>query len=99
LIDQGLRLHLRLLLIEFLGEQHSPVAFEKVCLEEVMQTNELRVAGLKAIIGSVGWFANFARSAIPAAMSRNDIEATQALRILQRAWSFSADEVIRLLRE
>jgi nucleoside phosphorylase len=96
---QSLRLHLRLLLIEFLGEQHSPVAFEKVCLEEVMQSNELRVAGLKAIIGSAGWFANFARSAIPAAMSQNDIEANQALRILQKAWSFSADEVVRLLRE
>ena len=96
---QSLRLHLRLLLIEFLGEQHTPVAFEKVCLEEVMQSNELRVAGLKAIIGSAGWFANFARSAIPAAMSQNDIEANQALRILQRAWSFSTDEVVRLLRE
>jgi nucleoside phosphorylase len=96
---EGLRRHLRLLLIEFLGEQHNPVPFEKLCLEEVMQVDDLRVTGLKAIIGSPGWFANFSRSAIPAAMLRNDIEANQALRILQRAWTFATDDVIRLLRE
>jgi len=32
-------------------------------------------------------------------MSGNDIEANHALRILQRAWSFAADEVIDLLRD
>lgn len=95
---QGLRRHLRLLLIEFLGELHSPVAFEMICLEEVMQSVQLRIAGLKSIIGSPGWFANFKRNELPAAMAGNDIEANQALRILQSAWAFAADEVIRLLR-
>jgi hypothetical protein len=95
---QGLRRHIRLLLIEFLGELHSPVAFEMICLEEVMQSAQLRVAGLKAIIGSPGWFETFAQSAIPAAMSQNEVQAYQALRILQRAWSFSPEEVVRLLR-
>lgn len=96
---QTLRRHLRLLLIEFLGEQRSPVALEMICLEEVMQSNELRISGLKSIIGSPGWFTNFARSAIPAAMAGNDVEANQALRILQRAWSFAPEEVVRLLCE
>jgi len=94
-----LRRHIRLLLIEFLGELHSPVPFEIGCLGEVMQSAELRVAGLKAIVGSPGWFANFGRSAISAAMADNDTAANQALRILQRAWSFAADEVVRLIRE
>jgi nucleoside phosphorylase len=96
---QYLRRHIRLLLIEFLGELQSPVAFEMICLDEVMQSAELRVAGLKAIIGSPGWFVNFGRTAIPAAMMGNDIEANHALGILRRAWSFAADEVVRLIRE
>lgn len=97
--SQGLRRHLKLLLIEFLGELDSPVSFEMVCLEEVMQTVELRVAGLKSIIGSPGWFANFAHSALPSAMGGNEIEANQAMRILQKAWVFAAEEVVRLLCE
>jgi nucleoside phosphorylase len=97
--QRRLRHHLRLLLVEFLGELHNPVAFEQLCLEEIMQSAELRVAGLKSIIGSPGWFANFMRSAIPEAMAGKDIEANQALRILQRAWPFAADDVVRLLRE
>jgi nucleoside phosphorylase/SpoVK/Ycf46/Vps4 family AAA+-type ATPase len=96
---ENLRHHLRLLLIEFLGEVHNPEAFEVVCLAEVMQLDKLRIAGLKSIIGNPDWFGKFARSAIPAAMTAGDIEANQALRILQKEWTFSADEVVRLLRE
>lgn len=96
---QDLRRHVRLLLIEFLGEQHNLIAFEIVCLVEAMQLVELRLASLKSIIGNPDWFANFARSAIPEAMAGNDLEANQALQILQRAWLFDADEVVRLLRE
>lgn len=95
---QGLRRHLRLLLVEFLGELSSPVAFEMICLEEVMQSPELRAAGLKSIIGSPGWFANFVRNALPAAMAASDNDANHALRILQSAWVFAADEVVQLLR-
>jgi len=96
---QGLRRHLRLLLIEFLGELHNPVAFEIVCFEDVMQSKELRLAALKSIIGSPGWFTNFGRNAIPAAMNGSDIEASHALGILHRAWAFAAEEVVRLLRD
>ena len=94
-----LRRHLRLLLIEFLGELDDPAAFERLLFEEVMLSSELRAAGLKSIAGSHGWFTNFMRSVIPAAMGASDFEANQALRILQRAWSFAPDGVVRLLRE
>lgn len=94
-----LRKHLRLLLIEFMGELHEPISFEIVCLEAVMQSAELRVAGLKSIIGSQGWFSIFARSAISAAMNGAEIESRLSMTILQRAWAFDADEVIFLLRE
>jgi hypothetical protein len=97
--EEGLRRHLRLLLIEFLGEQHAPISFEEICLTSVMQSEDLRRAGLKSIVGSSGWFTIFARSAIPAAMTGNDADADLALRILQSAWSFSSSEVIRLLCE
>lgn len=95
----SLRHHLRLLLIEFLGEIGTPAAFEKVCLEQSIQSENLRAATLKSIIGSPGWFATFMRNDIPASMSGNDSEANHALRILQGAWSFAADDVVQLLRE
>jgi nucleoside phosphorylase/SpoVK/Ycf46/Vps4 family AAA+-type ATPase len=97
--QHDLRRHLRLLLIEFLGGLDKPVPFEQLCLGEVMQSAELRVAGLKSIAGSPGWFANFMRNAIPEAMARTEMELNQALRILQSAWPFAADDVVRLLRE
>lgn len=97
--DKGLRRHLRVLLIEFMGELPDPLASEKVYFNEVMQSPETRIAGLKSIVGSPGWFANFAHSVLPAAMAGDDLEVRQVLNILQRAWTFDTEEVARLLRE
>ncbi len=96
---EGLRRHLRLLLIEFLGEVRNPVAFEIVCLSEAVKSHELHIAGLRAVAGSPDWFAIFAHSAIPAAMAGDHADANQALGILRRAWPFAPNDVIRLLRE
>ncbi|WP_082728980.1 phosphorylase family protein [Burkholderia sp. LA-2-3-30-S1-D2] len=94
-----LRRHLRLLLIEFLGQVGQPLEFEKTCLAEVLNSRELRMFGLKAIGSSSGWFAHFASTAIRNAMSGPDIEADQACRILALNWKTDGERVARLIQE
>ena len=96
---KGLRRHLRLLLIEFLGQASQPLEFEKACMSEVLYTPELRLFGLKAISSSSGWFVHFASTAIRDAMSGTDAEAGQAMRILALNWKTDSERVIRLIKE
>lgn len=94
-----LRRHLRLLLIEFLGQVGEPLEFEKLCMSEVLNSPELRMFGLKAIGSGKGWFVHFASTAIRDAMSGTDPEAGQASRILALNWKTDGERVIRLIRE
>lgn len=96
---ESLRRHLRLLLIEFLGQVSQPLEFEKTCMAQVLNTHELRIFGLKAIGSSSGWFDHFASTAIRDAMSGTDAEAGQAMRILALNWKTESDRVIRLIKE
>ena len=95
---ENLRLHLRLLLLEFLGSLPEPEPFETDCLDAAFQRADLRPATLASIAGSPGWFRHFANSAIAKCMNGRDEEASRALRILIRAWSFARDEVVHLLQ-
>jgi nucleoside phosphorylase len=97
--EKELRRHLRLLLIEFLGQASQPLEFEKTCMAEVLNTPELRIFGLKAMGSSSGWFLHFASTAIRDAMFGTDAEAGQALRILALNWKTDSDRVIRLIKE
>ncbi len=96
---KDLRRHLRLLLIEFLGQVSHPLEFEKKCMAEVLNSAELRLFGLKAIASSSGWFAHFASTAIRDAMAGTDVEAGQALGILASNWKADSERVIRLIKE
>lgn len=96
---KNLRRHLRLLLIEFLGQVIQPLEFERTCMAEVLNLPGLRMFGLKAIGGNSGWFPHFASTAIRDAMLGSDPEAGQAARILGLAWKTDEDRVIRLIRE
>jgi nucleoside phosphorylase len=94
-----LQRHLRLLLIEFLGQLTDPLEFEKTCMAEVLNSPKLRLFGLKAIDGSSRWFSHFASTVIRDAMSGSDAEAGQALRILGSNWKGDSEWVIRLIKD
>jgi len=96
---KDLRRHLRVLLIEFLGQVGQPLEFEKTHMAEALNSAELRMFGLKAIGGSSGWFASFASTAIRDAMLGTDPEAGQACRILALNWKTDGEQVFRLIRE
>lgn len=96
---KDLRRHLRLLLIEFLGQVRQPLEFETTLMAEVLNSHELRMLGLKAIGNSSGWFAPFASTAIRDAMFGTDPEIGQACRILSLNWKAESERVVRLIKE
>jgi nucleoside phosphorylase len=94
---QTLRVHLRHLLIEFIGQQSAPTDVEALFMEEALRSSHQRVA-LQAIAGSQGWFARFGSSFIAAAMVESPKTASLAVGILDRAWPFAPDKVASLIR-
>ncbi|MBY5672829.1 hypothetical protein HFO32_29710 [Rhizobium leguminosarum] len=91
-----LRKHLRILLIEFLGQQSSPTDSEAVLFAEALKSGHRRTA-LQAMIGSQGWFERF-RSTIAEAMASHS-EGNVAAGILDAAWKFAPADVIALIQE
>ena len=92
---QDLRIHLRHLLIEFLGQQPDPVDHEVLLMEEAMHSAHRRTA-LQAIVGGTGWFARL-QHVIAAAMTTAG-EHNIAAAILSRVWDAAPDTVNSLLR-
>jgi nucleoside phosphorylase len=93
----NLRLHLRHLIIEFLGQQSEPESSEMRILAQAL-TSEDRRAVLQAIIGSKGWFFHFRNTEIARAMV-NPSEANVATGILSRAFEFGSDEILALVEK
>lgn len=96
---KDLRRHLRVLLIEFLGQVSQPLEFEQTCMTEVLNSPQLRMFGLKAIGSSSGWFPHFASTAIRDAMMGADLEVGQARLILSLNWGTASEHVIKLIKE
>ena len=94
---QGLRRHLKNLLIEFLGQQSTPTATETVLMEQVLSSADRRVA-LQAMIGSSGWLDLFGPTHVSTAMVNKD-EANLAAAILEKAWSFAPETVTSLIEK
>lgn len=90
-----LRLHLRHLLIEFLGQHSAPTATEAAIFEEALQSENRRTA-LQSIAGSEGWFSLFGQSEVAKAMT-DEGEAGIAGYIFSKAWAFAPDTVTSLI--
>lgn len=91
----NLRLHLRHLIIEFLGQQSAPARSETDILEAALQTDDRRAA-LLAIVGSRDWFAHLKNTEIARAMT-TEAEANVAAAILSRANEFASSDVLMLI--
>src|SRR5207245_10004545 len=86
----GLRRHLWLLLLDFMGQQSAPTDREALLMEKVLQQAGDRALGFRALAGSLGWFERFANSFIAAAMSEAGSAADLTIGVLIPAWSFAA---------
>lgn len=91
-----LRKHLRILLIEFLGQQNAPTDPEAVLFAEALNSGQRRTA-LQAMIGSQGWFDRL-RATITEAMT-SDSEENVVVGVLNSAWKFAPNQVIALINE
>jgi nucleoside phosphorylase len=96
---QGLRRHLRLLLIDFLGQQGAPTDHEAVLMEQALKIADERAVAFRAMAGSDGWFSRFAKSYFADAMSEGGLAADWMIAILIAAWPSNADAVERLITE
>jgi hypothetical protein len=82
-----LRRHLRLLLLDFMGQQPEPSDSEAILMEQVLKDRADRAIGLRALTGSAGWFRRFAGSVIADAMSDPGV-ADLTIAVLIPAWGF-----------
>jgi hypothetical protein len=97
--SERLRSHLKLLLIEFMGQQMEPTAVERQLMRIVLESGIDRPAALRAIAGSPGWFDVVAGSAIATAMRESEQTAWLVTNVLQQAWGFAPERVISLIQQ
>lgn len=94
---QGLRMHLRLLLLDFLGQQAEPTDREALLMAWALDQPKLRAAAFRAIGGSPGWFERLADSVVAPAMTGDEESAGLAANVLAAAWPFARERVVDLL--
>lgn len=96
---EGLRRHLRLLLIEFLGQQRAPTDKEQALLAEAFARTDERVLAFRAITGSPGWFDRLGRTIIAHAMDEQGPARDWVVNVLSTAIEFAAPQVEELLEQ
>ena len=95
----GLRPHLKLLLIDFLGQLPDPFEWETVLLFPILVSNhKQKAAAWRAVPNSPGWFRFLQRAALPSVM-KDEKFSYLAAPTLQFAWTFAHEDVVRLVRE
>jgi nucleoside phosphorylase len=96
---EDLRRHLRLLLIEFLGQAKGPLDIEKGCMSDALASEENYLFSLNAISGNPDWLPCFGSTVVRNAMVGSENEREQAVRILISGWSSDANYVMQLIHD
>lgn len=96
---EGLRAHLHVLLIDFLGSQPEPTDREALLMETALTGKFSSLRGFKALSGSSGWFNRFADSYIASAMRGEERLANVQIEVLSRAQGVAPEKVAYLIRE
>jgi hypothetical protein len=92
-----LRPHLKMLLIEFLGRQTTPLPAEQRLVEQAMVDKWFLPRFIGAAFGSPGWFAVLAPTHIPGLMSMADDQVQVLIPLLRQALHFDADNAVDLV--
>ncbi len=94
----GLRPHLKLLLVEFIGSQGSPLDKEEAFFVEALHNSSSRMVAINAMIGSRGWFDRL-QGFITDLMVGSKEDAWIAYRLLAPNWESSHDVVLKLIND
>lgn len=97
LIGQPLRLHLRYLLIEFLGQVQKPEDFEQVVMVDRLANEEDRLRVLISIRANAGWFTAFRAAQFPTVMSGAADRQWPMIGVISDAWEFARDDCLDLI--
>ena len=93
-----LRYHLRLQLVEFLGQLEDPDRWEEGYLREALAEPRLRQTGLIAIVGRRIWFERLAPDVLPQMMTDGNVMMGPLTDVLSAAAMQNGPTVITLLR-
>lgn len=96
---QGLRRHLRFLLIEFLGQQREPTDVEEALLVSAFDAPDEQALVLRAIAGSPGWFERLKRGTISQAIASDGAARDWVSPVLNAALEFAPEDVTALIKE
>jgi hypothetical protein len=99
LFNAQLRLHLRYLLIEFLGQLHDLEDFEVALLAERLLTGDDRLRVLIEVRGNVDWFNALRSTHFPAVMRGPADQQWPMAGIIIDAWTFARDECLDLIEQ
>ena len=94
-----LRLHIRYLLIDFLGQVKQPTDSEIVHLASRLSDSEDRKRVLIAIQGSEEWFETLCNTHFAAQMSVPVEEAWPMVAVLSRGWAFAREKCLQLIKK
>lgn len=92
-----LRIHIRFLMMEFLGQVTDPDEQEAAWLLPVLEEPRTVRRALWVMQGSPGWFKLVSNSYLPGIMTSGKETAWQATWFLTRAWSFAREEILALV--
>lgn len=93
-----LRPHLKMLLIEFLGLQTTPMPAERQLVEQAMTDEWFIPRFIGAAVGSPGWFAALLPAHLPKLMDLPGDQAQIVLPMLRQALHCSSESVVDLVR-
>ena len=94
----GLRLHLRYLLIAFLGQSADPNEEEAQWLLSALNNPDFRAKILRSIAGNTGWFSRM-QSRLPSLMAAPPDEAQETVGLLRSAMKWEPSAVLSLLEQ
>jgi nucleoside phosphorylase len=97
LFAADLRLHLRYLLIEFLGQVAGPEAFEKALMAERLEDTDDQVRVLLSIAGNLEWFAAFRSTHFPTIMQQDVQNQWPMVGVINAAWKGAHAECLDLV--
>lgn len=93
------RLHVRFLLIDFLGHVSDPEEFEVLLLTERLSNPEDRWRVLIAIRGNEPWFRALRSTQFPIVMRWELPDPWPMIGVIEEAWHFAHDECLRLVED
>lgn len=99
LFRSKLRLHIRYLLIEFIGQKEEPEELEIFHLANCLRNEDDRTRVLIAIRGKQNWFHALCKSHFPTLMDSTPHTHWQMSRVLIEAWEFAYEDCLSLIND